>query len=81
VKEWKKRDPLERLRLYMNKRGFWSEGYQRELDERARGIIDAAVRTAESAAPPQRRDIFVTVFDQRTPRQTRDMEEVKDAGV
>jgi len=81
VKEWKKRDPLERLRLYMDKRGFWSEGYQRELDERARGIIDAAVRTAESAAPPQRRDIFVTVFDQRTPRQTRDMEEVKDAGV
>ncbi|MRR33522.1 pyruvate dehydrogenase (acetyl-transferring) E1 component subunit alpha [bacterium] len=81
VTEWKKRDPLERLRLYMDKRGFWSEGYQRELDERARGIIDAAVRTAESAAPPQGRDIFVSVFDQCTPRQTRDMEGVKDADV
>jgi len=81
VEGWKKRDPLSRVRLFMEKRGIWSEGYQRELEERARGLVDAAVRTAETAPPPLRRDIFATVFREPTPRLARDMEGFEDAGL
>jgi pyruvate dehydrogenase E1 component alpha subunit len=81
VEEWKRRDPIARLRLFMEKRGIWSEAYQRELDERARGMIDAAVRSAETALPPQGRDIFTTVFRQPTPRQAKEMEGLEDAGM
>ncbi len=80
VEEWKKRDPQERLRRYLEKLGYWSEGYQRELDERARGIIDAAVRAAEAAPLPDRRDIFTTVFEGLTPSQARELEVLHDAG-
>lgn len=79
VEEWKRRDPLERLRRYLERRGYWSAAYQKELDERARGIIDTAVRNAETAPPPNRRDIFNTVFEQLTPRQERELEVLRDA--
>ena len=79
VAEWKKRDPLERLRRYLEKRGYWSTDYQRELEKRTRETIDQAVREAESAAPPERSDIFRSVFESCTPRQTRDLEVTADA--
>ena len=80
VEEWKKRDPIERLRRFLEKRGFWTVEYQRELEHRTRDTIDQAVREAESAAPAERREIFLSVFEKRTPRQIREMEGGADAG-
>jgi pyruvate dehydrogenase E1 component alpha subunit len=75
VEEWKKRDPIERLRRFLEKRGFWTGEYQRELELRTRETIDQAVREAESSVPAERREIFLSVFENCTPRQTREMEE------
>lgn len=80
VEEWKKRDPIERLRRFLEKRGFWTVEYQRELEHRTRETIDQAVREAESAAPAERREIFLSVFEKRTPRQIREMKGGDDAG-
>lgn len=80
VEEWKKRDPIERLRRFLEKSGFWTIKYQRELEQRTRETIDQAVREAESAAPAERREIFLSVFEKRTPRQIREMKGVDDAG-
>jgi len=79
VEEWKHRDPLERLRRFLEKRGDWSKDYQSELEKRTRETIDQAVRDAESAPPPERSEIFRTVFESCTPRQTRDLEVSADA--
>lgn len=79
VEEWKKRDPVERMRLFLEKRGFWTGEYQRELEQRTRETIDLAVREAESAAPAERSEIFLSVFENCTPRQTREMEGAADA--
>jgi pyruvate dehydrogenase E1 component alpha subunit len=74
VEEWKKRDPLERMRRFLEKRGFLTGKYQRELEQRTRETIDQAVREAESAAPAERSEIFLSVFENCTPRQRREME-------
>jgi pyruvate dehydrogenase E1 component alpha subunit len=79
VEEWKKRDPVERMRRFLEKRGFWTVEYQRELEQRTRETIDLAVREAESAAPAERSEIFLSVFENCTPRQTREMEGAADA--
>jgi 2-oxoisovalerate dehydrogenase E1 component alpha subunit len=81
VTEWKKRDPVERLRLFLEKRGYWNAEYQQELEKRTREAIDQAVRLAESAAPPERSEIFLSVFESYTPRLTRELEEKPDADV
>lgn len=79
VAEWQKRDPLERLRRFLEKRGEWTADYQTELDRRTRETIDSAVREAESAVPPEREEIFRSVFENCPPRLARQLEEVADA--
>jgi pyruvate dehydrogenase E1 component alpha subunit len=81
VTEWKKRDPLERLRLFLEKRGYWSKDYQSDLEKRTRETLDQAVRAAESADPPKSEEIFRTVFESCTPRQLRELEVMADADV
>ena len=81
VAEWQKKDPIERLRRFLEKRGYWNKDYQQELEKRVREKIDQAVREAESAAPAERSEIFLTVFASCTPRQTGDLEVTADADV
>jgi pyruvate dehydrogenase E1 component alpha subunit len=80
VAEWKKKDPIERLRLCMARKGTWSEEYGREVESRAKNMIDDAVRTAEGVEPPKPADILLTVFEKCTPRQQRELEGLPDAG-
>jgi pyruvate dehydrogenase E1 component alpha subunit len=79
VAAWRKRDPLERLRRFLEKRGDWNEQYQQELERKTRETIDQAVREAESAAPAERSDIFRSVFERCTRRQTKQLEVTADA--
>lgn len=79
VDDWRQRDPLERLRRFLDKRGYWDKDYQSALEKRTRETIDQAVRDAEKAPPPERSEIFRTVFESCTPRQSRDLEVSADA--
>jgi pyruvate dehydrogenase E1 component alpha subunit len=79
VENWKRKDPILRLQLYMEKHGLWSDIYQRELERRVREMIDEAVREAESAKPPMPQEMFLSTRTGRTPRQEKDMRELADA--
>jgi len=81
VEEWKKKDPIERMRRFLEKSGAWSVDYQRELDQRTSETIDLAVREAESAVPAGKEDIFLSVFEKCTPRQMRELEGITDVDV
>ncbi len=48
VAEWWKRDPVPRLRKYIEKRGIWDADRQAQLDEDIKQEVDAAVKTLES---------------------------------
>ncbi len=52
VEMWKEKDPIKRLRLYLERKGLWSEQAEAKLLEAAKGEIAQAV--AQYEALPQR---------------------------
>ena len=75
VEAWKPKDPLLRLRLFMEKKGLWSEQYQKEIDEKAKGIVDKAVKEEESVERPDPRDMINYTYGSLTPRQMKQMKD------
>ncbi|HYS43932.1 MAG TPA: thiamine pyrophosphate-dependent enzyme, partial [Geobacteraceae bacterium] len=74
VEEWRQRDPLLRLRLFMEQSGRWAENDEKTAWERARATIDAAVREAESAPPPEPEEMFDHISANLSPRHQRQRE-------
>ena len=62
VDAWKAKDPLIRLRAYLEQRGVWDDDMQVELQERAKVIVREVVKTAEGIEPPVAEDMFDHTF-------------------
>ncbi len=68
LSEWQdKRDPLTRLRIYLEREGLWDGGKQTALEEETRARVALAVTTAldEPAPPPEA--IFDQLYAERSP--------------
>jgi pyruvate dehydrogenase E1 component alpha subunit len=76
VEEWKQKDPLLRLKLFMEKNRLWTEQYQKDIEEEAKAAVSRAVQLAESAEPPKPEDIFSYTSATLTPRQKKQIEEL-----
>ena len=72
---WKTKDPMQRLKLFMEKKGLWTAQYQHEVEEKATSMIDEAVKTLESIEPPQPREMFTYIYEKLTPRQTKQLKD------
>ncbi len=48
VEAWRKRDPIERLRKYLEHKKLWNKKYEEKLQSGLKTKIDAAVQKAES---------------------------------
>jgi pyruvate dehydrogenase E1 component alpha subunit len=66
VELWKSRDPIERLRKFMEKKGLWTKSYDGAVRADAKQKVEAAVLEEESAPPPDPRDIFRFTFQELT---------------
>jgi len=75
VDAWKARDPIQRLRLYMEKKGLLTAQYQKEIEEKAKSAIDEAVKTVESLEPPHPKEMFSYIYEKPTPRQTKELKD------
>ncbi len=62
VAEWHPRDPLERVRRYLEAAGEWSEQWQSELEEAASQAVEDAVATAEAIPPFTSDEIFTAMY-------------------
>jgi pyruvate dehydrogenase E1 component alpha subunit len=67
VEEWKKRDPIERLRIHLLKHGFWSDEEQKQLEQGLNEEILRAVEEAEKGEPPAVETLFEDVFREILP--------------
>jgi pyruvate dehydrogenase E1 component alpha subunit len=76
VAAWREKDPLLRLERYLAKQGQWSEAYGKETALKAAGVVDEAVRQAESAPPPVPEDMFNSACAELSPRQRRQLAEI-----
>jgi pyruvate dehydrogenase E1 component alpha subunit len=79
VRSWEKKEPLLRLRRYLEKRGVWSEEYEEELLSQLREEINEAVKEAEAVPPPTLEDLFKYNYEEM-PRNLREqLEELRES--
>ncbi|MEX2218788.1 MAG: pyruvate dehydrogenase (acetyl-transferring) E1 component subunit alpha [Phycisphaerales bacterium] len=62
LEHWQKKDPLVRLRKYLEQKDLWNEAKQARLEERAKTIVAEVVKTAEGIEKPTNDDIFDHTF-------------------
>ncbi len=75
IETWKARDPVFRLRLFMEKKSLWSDAYQKEVEARSKARVDEAQKKAEAIAAPDPRDMFTYTYTGLSQRQSR---QIKD---
>lgn len=74
VEQWQKRDPIDRLKMYMETRGLWNESYGQKVLSEARDQVEASVREEEAVPPADPRDMFLYTFQELTEELREQME-------
>ncbi|MGE0199611.1 MAG: thiamine pyrophosphate-dependent dehydrogenase E1 component subunit alpha [Candidatus Melainabacteria bacterium] len=64
---WKSRDPIERMKHYMQQLGLWSEEYETRIWEEIRFKINQATNEAEQRPQPRWESIFENVYEGMPP--------------
>jgi pyruvate dehydrogenase E1 component alpha subunit len=62
VEQWRKKDPIERLRRYLERDGAWTKSYDQTVRSEAKAKVESAVHEAESCPPPDPLDMFRFAF-------------------
>jgi pyruvate dehydrogenase E1 component alpha subunit len=76
VKEWESKEPLIRLRLFMEKRGIWTEEYEKEVSKKIEAEVDKAIEEEEAFRPPEPKDIIHFTGADLNQRQLRELKEL-----
>jgi len=76
---WKKKDPIERFKQFLERDGTLDEKSDRELRERCAAELEAAVQEAEKVGPPAVSTLFEDVFAEKTPQLAEQDAQLKDA--
>ncbi len=63
LKEWEEKDPIKRFRIYLEKKGIWTEDWQQELEKKAEDKIKEAVDAAENIEDPDPEEMFKYMFE------------------
>jgi pyruvate dehydrogenase E1 component alpha subunit len=74
LEQWRRRDPILRVRRYLTERGALDEAADKRLREECKAAVYDAVKRAEGIARPDRRDIFRHVYAEMPPTLIEQME-------
>ena len=75
--EWKKKDPIDRVRKFMQKKDIWKDADDKKLLEDVESKVNSSVKRAEALSPPKAEDMFTSVYHDLTKDLKEQMEEVK----
>ena len=64
--EWREKDPLERVRLLLERAGGWTPEWQTDLETRAADVIEEAVAMAEALPQPTAEEMLLRMYEQPT---------------
>lgn len=76
AEEWRDKDPLERLRIYLSERDAWDDDWQAQIVSEAAAEIERAVELAESMPPLQPGEILDAMFETTPPHLARQRQEL-----
>ncbi|KAI4196443.1 MAG: hypothetical protein LQ350_006538 [Teloschistes chrysophthalmus] len=78
VEDWKRRDnPITRLRKWMERKGLWDEGKEREARSGIRRDVLKAFAEAEKAKKPPLKSMFEDVYEEVTEEGRGQMRELR----
>lgn len=77
VRQWEKRDPIVRFRLYLQGKGLWSDAFESEIQSRASELVEKAVAEAEARPPATPDDIFAYTYARMPPELEAQLAELK----
>jgi pyruvate dehydrogenase E1 component alpha subunit len=69
LEAWLARDPISRVRNYLEKKDLWNSDKQAKLEERAKTVVSEVVKAAEGIEKPKTDDIFDWTFATLTEEQ------------
>lgn len=75
VESWKKKEPLIRLRLYMEKNGLMDKGYEEKVIKEAEARVDKAIAEAEAFEDPKPVEMMEHTYADMTGRQKKEAKE------
>jgi pyruvate dehydrogenase E1 component alpha subunit len=76
VKPWIGKDPIERLRKYMEKQNLWTSSYGNQVKTEAERRVAEAVREFEEQPPQDPSDMFRYTYYELTPPLKEQMDEL-----
>lgn len=76
--QWKARDPITRMRSYLETKGLWNKEWEKELVDSQKKDIRTQVKIAESASPLSPDDMFMSLYASLTDTHTQQLSQLKD---
>ena len=78
VKKWQERDPLLRMRRFLERQGLWSNGDQQQLELTLNERLTRVVKVAEALEPPSVDEMFQYTSHQLSSRQQEQLKECRN---
>jgi len=74
---WREKDPLLRMRLWLNDKGWWSDEDETECQERLRREVLETMKRAQKRPPPPLDSLVTDVYADVTPALQRQLDTLK----
>lgn len=74
---WREKDPILRMRHWLEGRNWWSEDEEKEIQERLRREVLETMKRAEKRPPPPLESLVTDVYDEVPPELNRQLENLK----
>ena len=74
VDTWAKRDPIERMRKYLELKGLWSKDSEDKLRIELEDLLQTTIKEVERSPPPPIETLFTDVYAELTPQLKEQME-------
>ena len=81
VEEWKQRDPIDRVRSFLQLQDAWDEAWEAEVAASAAVEIESAVAAAEALEPFEATEMFTRMFASPTSAMDRQRSILQRDGV
>jgi pyruvate dehydrogenase E1 component alpha subunit len=77
VEQWREKDPIPRLRKYLEAKGLWDDEREKNLEDEAREWVDTQVEALEAMPPQPLEAIFEYMYDEMPPHLEEQMAALK----
>ncbi len=74
---WREKDPILRMRHWLQSKKWWSEDQEKEIQERLRREVLETMKKAEKRSPPPLESLVTDVYDEVPPELNRQLDNLR----